>query len=128
MFLTKAEIWGETPHHRNDPPQIQPGYASRADLRRRRQELKSVSQEITLLKNRIILMYFATPWRRHDLFFLRESLRSGRPFAEVAGFLSRSENEVREKAEDLGITKVKGRAARPCVPPDKVEGSYDLGP
>jgi hypothetical protein len=62
-------------------------------------------------------MYPTTSWRRQDLFFLANSLRSGRSLAEVAGFLLRSEDEVREKAEELGITKVKGRARPPLRSP-----------
>ena len=41
------------------------------------------------------------PWLRSDLLFLRLSLGSGMPVAEVAAFLARDEDEVREKAEEL---------------------------
>jgi hypothetical protein len=41
------------------------------------------------------------PWARADLFFLKDSLERGMSFAEVAGFLRRTADEVREKAKDL---------------------------
>lgn len=41
------------------------------------------------------------PWMKSDLLFLSLSLESGMPIADVAGFLARSEGEVREKAEEL---------------------------
>jgi hypothetical protein len=40
-------------------------------------------------------------WPKSDLLFLKLSLRNGMPIAEVAGFLARSEDEVREKSEEL---------------------------
>jgi hypothetical protein len=40
-------------------------------------------------------------WLKSDLLFLKLSFESGMGVAEVAGFLARSENEVREKAEEL---------------------------
>jgi hypothetical protein len=40
-------------------------------------------------------------WPKSDLLFLSLSLRNGMPIAEVAGFLARSEDEVREKSEEL---------------------------
>jgi hypothetical protein len=39
-------------------------------------------------------------WLKADLFFLRDALRRGLFFAEVASFLRRSEDEVREKAKE----------------------------
>jgi hypothetical protein len=47
------------------------------------------------------------PWSRQDLFFLfflENSLRLGRSFAEVSGLLCRDENDVREKAKELKFT------------------------
>ena len=41
------------------------------------------------------------PWERADLFFLKDSLERGMSLAEIAGFLSRTADEVREKAKDL---------------------------
>jgi hypothetical protein len=38
------------------------------------------------------------PWANTDLLFLKLSLEQGMSFAEVAGFLGRAEDEVREKA------------------------------
>ncbi len=43
----------------------------------------------------------AKPWLRSDLLFLRLSVGSGMPVAEVAGFLARDEKEVQEKSEEL---------------------------
>jgi hypothetical protein len=40
----------------------------------------------------------ATPWLPTDLLFLKDMLERGMSFAEVARFLRRDENEVREKA------------------------------
>ena len=41
------------------------------------------------------------PWERADLFFLKDSLERGMSLAEIAGFLGRTADEVREKAEHL---------------------------
>jgi hypothetical protein len=41
------------------------------------------------------------PWVKADLFFLQDSLRHGMSFPEVAGFLRRTEGEVRDKAKKL---------------------------
>jgi hypothetical protein len=41
------------------------------------------------------------PWARADLFFLKDSLERGMSLAEVAGFLRRTTDEVREKAKSL---------------------------
>jgi hypothetical protein len=41
------------------------------------------------------------PWLKADLFFLEDSLRHGMSFAEVAGFLCRTEYEVQHKAKTL---------------------------
>jgi hypothetical protein len=40
-------------------------------------------------------------WLKSDLLFLKLSLDSGMPLAEVASFLARDEREVQEKAEEL---------------------------
>jgi hypothetical protein len=40
-------------------------------------------------------------WARADLFFLKDSLERGMSLAEVAGFLRRTADEVREKAKRL---------------------------
>jgi hypothetical protein len=42
-------------------------------------------------------------WSKTDLFFLRSALKHGMSFAQVAGFLRRTEDEVREKAKELNI-------------------------
>jgi hypothetical protein len=39
-------------------------------------------------------------WSTADLLFLRDTLRRGLSFAEVANFLGRTEDEVREKATE----------------------------
>jgi hypothetical protein len=41
------------------------------------------------------------PWARADLFFLKDSLERGMSLAEIAGFLRRTADEVREKAKSL---------------------------
>ena len=38
-------------------------------------------------------------WPRADLFFMKDALDHGISYAEVAGFLSRTEEEVREESE-----------------------------
>jgi hypothetical protein len=43
----------------------------------------------------------AQPWLKSDLLFLSLSLENGMPIPDVAGFLARNEDEVREKAEEL---------------------------
>jgi hypothetical protein len=48
-------------------------------------------------------MYLASPWPRQDLFFLNDALRHGGSFAEIASFLCRDEDEVREKAKELKL-------------------------
>jgi hypothetical protein len=40
-------------------------------------------------------------WARADLFFLKDSLERGMSLAEIAGFLRRTADEVREKAKSL---------------------------
>jgi hypothetical protein len=40
-------------------------------------------------------------WARADLFFLKDSLERGMSLAEIAGFLRRTADEVREKAKRL---------------------------
>ena len=39
------------------------------------------------------------PWARADLFFLADAVAHGIPFADVAGFLGRTEIEVRQKSK-----------------------------
>jgi len=41
------------------------------------------------------------PWLRSDLLFLKDSLAHGMSWPEGAGFLGRTEEEVRQKAEEL---------------------------
>jgi hypothetical protein len=41
------------------------------------------------------------PWSSADLFFSMYALEHGMSFAEVAGFLRRTEDEVREKAKEV---------------------------
>jgi hypothetical protein len=42
-------------------------------------------------------------WVKADLFFLDNALRHGMPAEKVAGFLGRTADEVREKAQELDI-------------------------
>jgi hypothetical protein len=53
----------------------------------------------------------AEPWVKKDLFFLEDSLRRGMSFAEVAGFLCRTEDEVRAKAKALKYLEHRQRRA-----------------
>jgi hypothetical protein len=41
------------------------------------------------------------PWANADLLFLKDALKRGMSFSEVAGFLRRTEDEVRQKAKEL---------------------------
>jgi hypothetical protein len=41
---------------------------------------------------------------------LRDSLEHGRSLAEIAGFLRRNENDVREKAKELKLTDERQKA------------------
>jgi len=43
------------------------------------------------------------PWSEMDVWELKNSMRYGRSFAEVAGFLYRDESEVRQMADALGL-------------------------
>jgi hypothetical protein len=60
---------------------------------------------------REVVMLSNSPWCPQDLFFMGNSIRRGSSFGEVAGFLSRTEEEVRRKAEELGIKQCLGIAA-----------------
>ena len=42
-------------------------------------------------------------WSNADLFFLIDSVRHGRPFLEIAGFLGIGEGQVRLKARELKL-------------------------
>jgi hypothetical protein len=59
------------------------------------------SLDVRPTDKRIRLPSATQQWLKSDLLFLKLSLESGMGVAEVAGFLARSENEVREKAEEL---------------------------
>jgi hypothetical protein len=57
-------------------------------------------------------------WLKADVFFLLTALEQGMPFAHVAGFLCRTEHEVRQKANELnyaGSDRVVAPAARQYV-------------
>jgi hypothetical protein len=49
------------------------------------------------------------PWSKQDLFFLKDSLRQGWSFVEVASFLRKDEDHVREKAKERERTGRQGR-------------------
>ena len=49
----------------------------------------------------VLSLQVGKPWARADLFFLEDSLQRGMSLAEIARFLSRTADEVREKAKDL---------------------------
>ena len=49
----------------------------------------------------VLSLQVGKPWARADLFFLKDSLERGMLLAEIAGFLRRTADEVREKAKSL---------------------------
>jgi len=53
------------------------------------------------------------PWLKSDLLFLTLSLDSGMSCIEVAGFLGRREDEVRDKARKLGANLPEPPPAKP---------------
>jgi len=53
----------------------------------------------------MMAIHSGAPWSKQDLFFLDDSLRHGRSLAEVASFLRRDEDEVREKAKELKLAE-----------------------
>jgi hypothetical protein len=57
---------------------------------------------------------FSEPWPNADLLFLKLSLEQGMSFAEVAGFLGRREDEVRQKARR--VTRKRAKHSRPGIP------------
>jgi len=48
------------------------------------------------------------PWTDADLFFLKDALARGMSLGDIAGFLSRTEEEVQEKARELSERKWAG--------------------
>jgi hypothetical protein len=44
---------------------------------------------------------YKVPWEKADLFFLRDAVNRGMPHAKIAGFLGRTETEVREKSRSF---------------------------
>jgi hypothetical protein len=52
------------------------------------------------------------PWLKSDLLFLKDSLWRGMSLVEVAAFLRRRENEVREKARELEVHLPRGTRKR----------------
>ena len=50
---------------------------------------------------------YEAPWEQTVLFFLRDAVQRGMPRAKIAGFLGRTEAEVREKSRalKLGVRK-----------------------
>ena len=50
-----------------------------------------------------VVHFTAEPWPKPDLFFLDNALRHGMSVEEVAGFLGKGADEVREKANLLGL-------------------------
>jgi hypothetical protein len=49
----------------------------------------------------VLSLQVGKPWVRADLFFLEDSLQRGMSLVEIAGFLGRTADEVREKAKSL---------------------------
>jgi hypothetical protein len=49
------------------------------------------------------------PWLKSDLLFLKDSIGRRMSLVEVAAFLRRREDEVREKARELGLHLPRGK-------------------
>jgi hypothetical protein len=49
------------------------------------------------------------PWSEADISDLTNELARGQTFAETASFLCRDEDEVRQKAKELGLVERHGR-------------------
>jgi hypothetical protein len=61
-------------------------------------------------------MHSIAPWSNDDLFFLEDMLRRGSSFAELAGFLQRSQLEISHKAKELEVKRKRGRLLRTAAP------------
>jgi hypothetical protein len=57
-------------------------------------------------------MHSTAPWSKDYIFFLEDMLRRGSSFAEIAGFLQRSELEISEKAKELEVKRKRRRFSR----------------
>jgi hypothetical protein len=58
-------------------------------------------------------MHSTAPWSKDYIFFLEDMLRRGSSFAEIAGFLQRSELEISEKAKELEVKRKRRRFSGP---------------
>jgi predicted transcriptional regulator len=54
---------------------------------------------------------YEIPWEKVDLFFLRDAVKSGMPYAKIAGFLGRTEADVREKSRALKLDQAKRKTS-----------------
>jgi len=61
-------------------------------------------------------------WEPSDLLFLKLALEHGMTFAEVAGFLARDEDEVREKAKQMKRRHSRHRGVRRGASVLRLEG------
>jgi hypothetical protein len=52
------------------------------------------------------------PWSEMDISDLTNEIARGRTFAETASFLCRDEDEVRQKARQLGLREHPGKVVR----------------
>jgi hypothetical protein len=52
------------------------------------------------------------PWSKADISDLKNEIARGRTFAQTASFLCRDEDEVRQKARQLGLNEHLGRRLR----------------
>jgi hypothetical protein len=57
------------------------------------------------------------PWSELDLWELKTSMKYRRSFAEVAGFLFRDEEEVRDMAKALGLKESVSIGSAALTPP-----------
>jgi hypothetical protein len=59
----------------------------------------------------VLSLQVGRPWAKADLLFLKDSLQRGMSLVEIAGFLRRTADEVREKAKDLNRWVSRNRGA-----------------
>jgi hypothetical protein len=56
-------------------------------------------------------IHSGAPWSKQDLFFLKDSLRQGWSFVDVASFLRKDEDDVRGEGERAGAYRKTGAEA-----------------
>jgi hypothetical protein len=56
---------------------------------------------------------FGEPWAKADLLFLRDALAHGMSPLDIARYLRRTEDEVREKSEEIRQKRARAPRANP---------------